>query len=74
MSDRAVAALKELQDMAEHARALHVTAQKFGINQTSYAIVPAWSVLDVVGRALREVAVQQAIPLEPPMSETVRKP
>lgn len=59
--------------MAEHAKQVHMVAERFGINQLAFAVVPAAGVLDVVGRALREAAVQQVIPLEPPVSETVKR-
>jgi len=74
VSDVMRAALEELQEMAEHAEQVHLMAVRFGVNQTTFAIVQAAAVRGVVEKALREVGMQLEIPLEPPMSETVRKP
>jgi len=74
VSDVMRAALEELQEMAEHAEQVHLMAVRFGVNQKTFAIVQAAAVRGVVEKALREVGMQLETPLEPPMSETVRKP
>ena len=48
VSDVMRAALEELQEMAEHAEQVHLMAVRFGVNQTTFAIVQAAAVRGVV--------------------------